>query len=88
MFTALLATVLGIPAAGFAGAAAWPAVLAFLAKVGITGTAATQIAGVAVPIIKGATKSAIRNAVSKPMDEETAKRVRAARDRHFHEDFP
>lgn len=88
MFTAIVATVLGIPAAGFAGAAAWPAVLAILAKVGITGSAATEIAGVAIPIVKSVTKSAVKNAVSKPLDEETRKRIRAARARHFNEDFP
>lgn len=88
MFTALAAIVLGAPAAGLAGAAAWPAVLAILAKIGVTGTAATQIAGVAVPIVKTLTKAAVRNAINKPLDEDTRKRIRAARDRHFHEDFP
>lgn len=88
MFTALAAIVLGAPAAGLAGAAAWPAVLAILAKVGVTGTAATEIAGVAVPIVKSLTKTAVANAISKPLDEEARKRIRSARDRHFHDDFP
>lgn len=88
MFTALAAIVLGAPAAGLAGAAAWPAVLALLAKIGVTGAAATQIAGVAVPVVKTLARKAVKDAISKPLDEETRKRIRASRERHFHDTFP
>lgn len=88
MIAALIAMGLGIPVAGLAGAAAGPAILAFLAHIGVTGPAAAEVVGVAVPVVKGLAKAAVKDALTKPLDQETRERIRASRARNFHDTFP
>lgn len=83
MFTAILTATLGPMVVSFG---AYPAIVAILAKIGITGSAAAEIASVAAPIAKGVAKAAMKGKpILAPLDEETAKRVRASRERSFRE---